>query len=201
MLQNIVFSFFHKNCQTTNYKMTIIQLKEFVKTGKFGTITIGSTKTDVINLLGNKYSFGDLGETQIIKYGAYEFFYWTETEIIFGIQNDQLQADCSNHKEMINLKNKNYRLDKWFLQNNKNITFGEVIAFLEQESIFFEILPASISNSENVIKCLESNVSFDFVNEYDFVELDEKGKVKTSNQYFETEQSKYVLNGIRLFEH
>lgn len=54
--------------------MNTIHLKEFIRTGKFGTISIGSTKTDVVNELGNKFDFADCGETQIIKYGWYEFF-------------------------------------------------------------------------------------------------------------------------------
>jgi len=35
--------------------MNTIHLKEFIKTGKFGTISIGSTKSDLVNALGKKF--------------------------------------------------------------------------------------------------------------------------------------------------
>jgi hypothetical protein len=140
--------------------MTTIHLKEFIKTGQFGTISIGSTKADVVNAFGKKFDFADCGETQIIKYGWYEFFYWTESELVFGIQNDHLQADCSNHKEMIDYKSKLWTIDKWFLQVNKNITLRQVEGFLTAEGISFEIVPAYEGCDENVIKCLNSRRDF-----------------------------------------
>jgi hypothetical protein len=53
--------------------MTTIQLKEFIKTGKFGTIGIGSTKTDVINLLGEDF------DIQMDENG--EFKEWVEVKL------------------------------------------------------------------------------------------------------------------------
>lgn len=181
--------------------MNTIDLKEFIRTGKFGTISIGSTKTDVVNELGNKFDFADCGETQIIKYGWYEFFYWTESELIFGIQNDHLQADCTNHKEMIHYKSKLWSIDKWFLEVNRNITFGQVEEYLIREGISYDIVPAYKGCDENVIKCMQSNVTFDFANEYRLVELNEKGKFRNWKEFIENEQSNFVLNGIRLFDY
>lgn len=181
--------------------MNTIHLKKFIETGLFGTISIGSTKTDIVNVLGNKFDFADCGETQIIKYGWYEFFYWTATELVFGIQNDHLQADCTNHKEMLVYKSKLWTIDKWFLQINKNISFGQIEALLIKEGITYEIVPAYKGCDENIIKCLKSNVTFDFVNEYRFVEVNDKGKSKEWKKYIESDQSNFVLNGIRLFEY
>ncbi len=180
-------------------KMTTIQLKEFIKTGKFGTISIGSTKTDIVNIFGKKFDFADCGETQIIKYGWYEFFYWTKTELVFGIQNDHLQADCIDHNEMISFGNKSFEFDKWFLQDNKNGTFGQIEDYLNKEKISFEVVHVYKGSDENIIKCTRSNVTFDFANEYRLVELNEKGKFKNWKEYVEAEQSNFVLNGIRLF--
>ena len=45
--------------------MKTILLKEFIKTGHFGSITIGSNIKDVTDLLGNNYDFGDFGASQI----------------------------------------------------------------------------------------------------------------------------------------
>lgn len=181
--------------------MNTIHIKEFIRTGQFGTISIGSTKTDVINALGNKFDFADCGETQIIKYGWYEFFYWTDSELIFGIQNDHLQADCTNHKEMIDFKSKLWTIDKWFLQVSKNITFGQIESFLTTEKIPYEIIPAYKGCEQNVIKCLKSNVTLDFVNEYRLIEYNEKGKFKSWKEFVEDDQPNFVLNGIRLFEY
>ncbi len=181
--------------------MTTIQLKEFIKTGSFGPISIGSKKSEIVNELGKKFEYADCGETQIIKYGWYEFFYWTETEIVFGIQNDHLQADCVNHKEMINFRSESWIIDKWFLQDNKNISFGQVEDLLKKENIPFDIVPAYKGCNENVIKCSKSNVTLDFVNEYSLVELDEKGKLENWKEYVEEEQPNFVLNGIRLFDY
>lgn len=181
--------------------MNTIHLKEFIRTGKFGTISIGSKKADVVNALGNKFDFADCGETQIIKYGWYEFFFWTESELLFGIQNDHLQADCTNHKEMIHYKSKLWLIDKWFLEVNRNITFGKVEEYLISEGISYDIVPAYKGCDENVIKCMQSNVTFDFTNEYRLVELNEKGIFKNWKEFIENEQSNFVLNGIRLFDY
>jgi hypothetical protein len=181
--------------------MTTIQLKEFVRTGNFGSITLGSMKNDILNQLGGKYDFADCGETQIIRYGWYEFFYWTETEKIFGIQNDHLQADCINHNKMINFKNKFWVIDKWFLKDNQNITFGQVVELLKQENISFNIEPTYKGCNENVIKCVNSEVIFDFVNEYRFIDVNTNGKFKNWVEIIEKEQENYILNGVRLFKY
>ena len=181
--------------------MVIIQLKEFIKSGKFGPITIGSTKDDITNLFGGKFDFGDFEESQIIKYGWYEFFYWTATGKVFGIQNDHLQADFSGHNAMINFKNRFWTIDKWFLKENKNITFAQVVEYLDQENIPFNIVPAYEGCDENIIKCVNSHVTFDFANEYRTVELNAKGKIINWKEVSVEDQSDYVLNGIRLFQY
>lgn len=182
--------------------MTTIQLKEFIKNGKFGTIGIGSTKTDVINLLGEDFDFGDCGDTQIIKYSWYEFFYWTSNEKIFGIQNDHLVNDCTNHNEMINLENGLCKLDKWFLKENENITFKQISELLVKENIPFVIEPTYPGCDENIIKCIESNVKFDFAMGYSYIQMDDNGEFKEWVEVKLAEKEEdAVLNGIRLFEY
>jgi len=181
--------------------MAIIKLKDFIRTGNFGVITIGSTKDEILKVFGKEFDFADCGETQIVKYGWYEFFYWTENEKVFGIQNDHLQADCLNHKEMINFKNEFCTIDKWFLKENENVTFAQVIKYLNQENIPFSIDPVYKGCDEKIIKCINSNVTFDFVNEYTFIEVTAKGKLKNRKEIRVEHQSDYVLNGIRLFQY
>lgn len=179
--------------------MKTIHLKEFIRTGKFGTISIGSTKADILNLLGNKYELHEAEETQIIRYGWYEFFFYTETETVFGIQNDHLLADCTNHKEMISLGNSRCTMDTWFIQENKNISFAQVEDYLHKEGIPFTIEPSYKGSSWNVIECSESKVRFDFADEYRTVNLNKKGKFIGWTEHTETDQSRFLLNGIRLF--
>jgi len=102
---------------------------------------------------------------------------------------------------MIDYKNKLWTIDKWFLQINKNITFGQIEELLTQEDISFNIISSGKSSKENIIKCLMSNVTFDFVNVYTLVEYDKKGKFKNWKEYTESDQSNFVLNGIRLFDY
>ena len=75
--------------------------------------------------MGSNYGFGDFDETHIMKYGWYEFFSWSDSEIVYAKQNDHLQFDCTNHNEMIEYENEKVRIDTWFLQVNKNTTFFE----------------------------------------------------------------------------
>jgi hypothetical protein len=180
--------------------MKIIQLKTFIETGMFDTISIGSTKDELIEKLGNKYNLIDSGETQVISYGWYEFFYWTETGKILGIQNDHLVADCINHNEMINFSCEEWQLDNWFLKNSENITFKEVEELLTKESISYEVQPTYEGCDENIIRCFDSNVKFDFSNEFKIARSGNKDQsVQWENIKVESED-KFVLNGIRLFE-
>lgn len=135
--------------------MKIVSLKKFIETGSFDTLSIGSTREEVIECLGEKYDFYDSGETYIISFGWYEFFFWTDTGRLYGIQNDHLVADCMNHDEMINFRNKKWQLDTWFLKANQHFTFKQVKELLEREKILYTIEPTYTGCDENIIKCLE----------------------------------------------
>lgn len=180
--------------------MATIHLKDFFTTGKFGGVTLGTTKDEIINLLGEDFSFLDLGETQALLFGWYEVFYWTDTGKVLGIQNDHLLADCTNHDEMINLKNKKWQLDKWFLKEFENITFKDIKDLLTKEGIRYSVQPTYKGCDENIIKCIGSNVTFDFCNNFTSVQLDDKGKPNIFKDVKIENEDDFVLNGIRLFE-
>lgn len=79
---------------TANGFMQIISIRTFIETGKFGSITLGSTKSDVINLLGKNLEFLDCKYVQIIRYGSYEFsislipkLFWNHKRFSTGITN------------------------------------------------------------------------------------------------------------------
>jgi hypothetical protein len=177
-----------------------ISLKDFVKTGIFGPINLGSTKDELVDFLGDKFIEGDFDQTQIFAYGAFEFYIWAETNILWGIQNDHLQADCSNHAYMISWKNKKFKFDPWFLQVGKNVTFGEIKNILTTENIDFTIENSSAANENKVIKCVDSKVTFDFCLDFTHIELDEKGNFLNEKTVIETNQEHFILNGIRLFD-
>ena len=181
--------------------MKVIELKKFIKTGNFDCIKVGtSTKQDVIDLMGNEFEFGDFGDSQIIKYGWYEFFYWTKSEVIFAIQNDHLQFDCTNHDEMIEYENDNVKIDNWFLEVNKNITFSKVIEFLNKENIKYELEKQNFEDALEYLK-LNNGITIDFHNElttWIYNELEDEWYVE--NKLIKNQQH-YILNGIRLFKY
>ncbi|NIG54053.1 hypothetical protein [Chitinophaga sp. Cy-1792] len=179
--------------------MQLISLKNFIINGYWGSITLGSSIDSVIQELGKNYDYTDCGETQIIQYGWYEFFFRTDTRKIFGIQNDHLISDCSNHADMIDYQGEHWKLDTWFLRPQQNITFEQVVQLLQDTGIPFSIEPAYAGCDENIIRCVESMVSFDFVNEYSEPVFDKKGELVSNSPVIAMQQKDYFLNGIRLF--
>lgn len=180
--------------------MKTIYLKDFIKTGKFGEIEIGvSTKDDVVSLMGESYDFGDFGETQIIKYGWYEFFYWTESKIIHAIQNDHLQYYPDDF-EVVNYKNEKVKIDTWFLKANRNINFSEIINILNKEGIKYSLEKHKFEDTLEFIR-LKNGITIDFQNEETIWNFN-----KSTNEWEGTEkiienQNDYIINGIRLFDY
>lgn len=181
--------------------MRIISLKEFFQTGHFGPISIGQHKSELIEAFGEEFEFADCGETHIIRYGWYEFFYWTNSGKIFGIQNDHLQADTSDHAACINFFNKDWILDKWFLRDNRNISLKEVEKVLRLENIVFNLEQLSTVENESIITNRRSLVSMDFHGNYRRMEYDELGEFIKWNEYSENDYNNFVLNGIRIFKY
>ena len=180
--------------------MKVIELKNFIKTGEFDTIQIGkSTKQDVVDLMGTDFDFADCGESQIIKYGWYEFFYWTESNIVFAIQNDHLQFDCTNHNEMIEYQNESIKIDNWFLTVNKNITFSEIIDILKSENIHYELEKHNFDGALEYMR-LNNGITIDFDNELTtWIYNKSEDEWDMKNELINNQQD-YILNGIRLFK-
>jgi hypothetical protein len=179
--------------------MKTIYLKDFIKTGVFGDIVVGkSTKSDVISLMGPDFDFGDCGETHIIKYAWYEFFYWTDSEVVHGIQNDHVQFDCTNHDEQIVYANDQVKIDTWFLKVGQNIKQYEVIALLEQEGVSYELKKYD-NDYQNDELWLTNGLTLDFDESVttwvEDEDDDEWGRVVTPIE----DPKDYILNGIRLF--
>ncbi len=134
--------------------MKTISLKTFIETGKFGTITLGSTKAELIELLGTNFEVLDCDSVQILKYQSYEFSYWTNSEIIFGITTDWLHE--------LQVYNKNIKIHPWFIDESSLPTFNEVKQHLEQNQIAFQIENTPSFNHEDYIRITSSKVTLDF---------------------------------------
>lgn len=177
--------------------MTIISLKNFVQTGQFGPVTIGMTKDEVINLLGepefdNDYHTGSGG----LVYAWYEFFYWQDSLKMNGIQNDHLRTWPGNkrkktqiHQEAICFRNDKISIDIWFLKPGQDITYCEVIKILRDEQIQFEEVNDPY---QGYLITFESGVKMDFVNGESHFQQNENIVISPDNQ---------LLNGIRLFDY
>ena len=163
--------------------MLILSLKSFIKTGVFGTIRVEvSKKAEVIDLMGNSFDFTDCGNSQIIRYGGYEFFYWTENETIYAIQNDQLFYIKHNSEEIL-YQNENVKIDPWFLKKKRQFNFEEVLEIIKLEGIKCEIIKDKFRGK--YIK-MQSGVTLDFIK-------------NESTENIDISLQEEVLNGIRFF--
>lgn len=176
--------------------MKKIYLKDFIKTGDFGPVKIGMTKQQVINLLGEPDSDNDFGSgTFGLLYSWYEFFFDKKTQALKSIQNDHLQANCSEHDEMILFKNDKFEIDIWFLKVNHDITYKEVKEILKRENISF----SEEKYWDNDIIKFESGVFLDFDDGDDIWEIYEDGTTKKDEHLIISNKENFVLNGIRYF--
>lgn len=158
--------------------MITISLINFILTGNFGRISLGMTKNEVIEYLGNPNEVADFGTgASSLFYNGFEFFYWTDKEKIFAIQNDNLEilfTDKSKYK-----LNDNIIIDTSFFFFGQSLTYKHLTEYLKQESIKFDIIDRG---EYDVIKFL-SGVTFDFENKKLAQDKYDKGSLK--------------LNGIR----
>ncbi len=176
--------------------MKKINLKDFIITGDFGPVKIGMTKQQVINLLGEPDSDNDFGSgTFGLLYSWYEFFFDKKTQVLKSIQNDHLQANCSEHDEMILFKNDKFEIDIWFLKVNYDITYKEVKEILKRENISF----SEEKYWDNDIIKFESGVFLDFDDRDDIWEIYEDGTTKKDENLIISNKENFVLNGIRYF--
>ena len=158
--------------------MTIISLKNFILTGNFGPIALGTEKRQVYEFLGQPNEIVDFGAGMSgLFYNGFEFFYWTENEKIFAIQNDNLnQLLTRKAKYKIT---KDIIIDTSFLQFGQVLSYENLTQYLSKEKIIFKV----ISKLEFDIIKFNSGVTFDFEN-------DEANNNQNDRQHLK-------LNGIR----
>ncbi len=183
--------------------MQTIYLKDFVKTGKFGSIVLGMTIDEVIEILGTPEGITDYknGHSEII-YAYYEFFYLSDKRILYGIQNDHLatfpniKTGRVNNKNDICFENGKFNIDIWFLKKNRFLTFKNVTDNLRKENIEFELTKGF--NDDNIIK-FESGVTLDFDDLSGMTSYDPNTKDWTWAEKIVDDDMK-ILNGIRLYD-
>jgi hypothetical protein len=126
--------------------MLTISLKDFITTGKFGPIELGMTIEQVKEILGEPEMWTGPDFTPghgIIVYAWYEFFYFTETRAVYGIQNDHLATMPNpitgrvNNKRDICFTNELFTIDTWFLKKNRYMTYEQVIDRLDKDGISY----------------------------------------------------------------
>jgi hypothetical protein len=161
--------------------MTTISLKDFILTGNFGLVSLGMSKNEVIEYLGQPNETADF-ETGAsgLFYNGFEFFYWTDNDKIFSIQNDNLDQLLTKEAEY--KLNDTIIVDTSFLLFRQTLTYKNLTEYLKKQNIIFDTVD---KGEYHIIKFL-SGVIFDFENE----ELP-KAKHGISN---------LKLNGIR-YEH
>lgn len=176
--------------------MTTIYLKDFALTGEFGPVKIGMTKDEVIQIMGEPESDSNFGTgSSGLVYGWYEFFYNTKTGILKSIQNDHLQANCSDHDESIIVKNDNIEIDIWFLKLNQDLTRSDVKKALKKQGIPF----IEEEYWESDIIRFESGVYLDFDDRSGVWAINEDGTIEKDKSVVIENKENFVLNGIRYF--
>ena len=96
----------------------IIEIKQFIKIGKFGPVEIGMPKDKVLELLGPPDGEISCGKpTTGIHYSYYEFFF-DPNKNLKGIQNDNYNPA---YPENVEFKNDIFEIDPWFLRSEHRI--------------------------------------------------------------------------------
>jgi len=162
-----------------------ISLKDFVLSGRFGPVYIGMPIDELKHYLGEP---GDSYESKsgagFLFYNGFEFYYYTDTNTVHGIQNDNLRYEGPDRKsDYLYYVDDAILVDTWFIEFGNPLNFTQVTELLKREDISFE---ACEKDGYDELK-FPSGVRFDFENW-----KDDEGK-KIINR------EEAALNGIRYF--
>ena len=93
--------------------MNCISIKQLCVTGKFGPVTLGMNKAEVIKALGDPDGTIDVSRPNSgIHYSMYEFFFDGEDRL-FGFQNDHCDPE---YPEGVEYKGLGFEVDPWIFR-------------------------------------------------------------------------------------
>lgn len=110
----------------------VIELTDFLKTGKFGPVELGDSIETVREKLGepNDSHAGNVKSNTSLVYTRYEFFF-SENQLYF-IQNDHYDP---KHPEYMEFSNELISIDPGFLKADRVKKFGETLDILRDLDI------------------------------------------------------------------
>ena len=165
--------------------MEIISLKNFIKTGCFGSVELEMSKEEVIDLLGQPEWYNDdqLSDgVTLIAYSWYEFFFTKENKL-FAIQNDHFDVEFP---ESCRYKSEKIEIDPWIYKGDQLFLFKDVEEILQEEEITYKVEDYL---GRKIIK-MPSEVVIDFTNKK-YVEINGECINEMINDYHQ-----YELNAI-----
>lgn len=149
---------------------TEIRILDFIKTGKFGSIQLGMTDKEVINILGQPENEGGSEDAFFFSYGWWEIHFLRDNQNkAFLIHNDHLLFDCTNHDEMVEFENKHFKIELDFIKPFEHIRLRKITSILNEQKIHFKL----IDDDYQPILQLENSVYMDFT---DSEPISEKGE-------------------------
>ena len=153
-------------------------------TGRFGPVYMGMPLDELKQVLGEPSESYDSGAgTALLFYKGFEFYYFTDDNTLYGIQNDNVSYEIPDVIENRFRFNDDLEIDTWFIHFGKALTYEQVLIFLDHEQVGFE----KHDKPDHDEITLPGGVSFDFENY-----KDEQGNMKF-------ERTKAKLIGIRYF--
>lgn len=162
-----------------------ISLKNFILSGNFGPVYIGMPIDELKQHLGEPGDSHDSGAgAGILFYNGFEFYYYTDTGAVHGIQNDNLLYEGPDRKsDGLYYFEDTILVDTWFIEFGKPLSYKQVKENLEREDIFFEECEKDAYNELR----FSSGVRLDFGN----------WKDDDGRQIIDRDEA--ALNGIRYF--
>lgn len=113
-------------------KIMKVSIKKFIETGYFGSITLGSTRTAVLEQLGMPSSgaqFERSMRSKTWKYGCIQFHFTNDIVTQIYANNIRQQIDGGNVMQ----------IDPWIMEDN--LAFNSMLAKLDNAAIQYRCLP------------------------------------------------------------
>lgn len=150
-----------------------IKISEFLRTGKFGSVTIGDSPETIMQKLGKPDGYGPFNErnkrAKHIHYGKYEFFIMDGK--LDAIQNDRYDP---NYPHLMEYQNELIQIEVEFLKANRVKVLSEIKTELNNFNIPYTIIDywgrKALKTISGVV--IDFNDEKEIENEIDLVKID-----------------------------